>query len=148
MAFGLLYDFLMGQCIEAHNYFGAHFNENEKGEKFVTFRLYAPCADDVSVIGDWNNWDVTANKMNKIDDSGVWECTIPNLHNYQCYKFHFRNAKGQYVDKADPYAFFSETRPGTCSRLFDNRNCAWHDDDWLHQRTRNFDKPMSIYEMH
>ena len=148
MAYGLLYDFLMGQCLDAHNYFGAHFVEGENGEHGVVFRLYAPCADDVSVIGDWNNWDVGAHKMNRIDDSGVWEVYIPNLSNYQCYKFHFRNAKGEYVDKADPFAFYSENRPGTCSRLFDNRNFAWHDDEWLHQRSRNFDKPMSIYEMH
>ena len=148
MAYGLLYDFLMGQCLDAHNYFGAHFVDKENGEHGVVFRLYAPCADDVSVIGDWNNWDVTAHKMNRIDDCGVWEVYIPNLCNYQCYKFHFRNAKGEYVDKADPYAFYSENRPGTCSRLFDNRNFAWHDDDWLHQRSRNFDRPMSIYEMH
>ena len=147
MAYGLLYDFLNGQCIEAHNYFGAHFNER-KGQTFVTFRLYAPMADDVSVIGEWNNWDVTKDKMRKIDDSGVWEIEIPNLTNYQCYKFHFKNAQGNYVDKIDPYAFYSELRPGTCSRLFDIRNFAWHDDKWLKSRDRNFDRPMSIYEMH
>ena len=147
MAYGLLYDFLNGQCIEAHNYFGAHFSE-KNGKTFVTFRLYAPLADDVSVIGEWNNWDVTKDKMKKIDDAGVWEVVIPNLVNYQSYKFHFKNCRGQYVDKVDPYAFYSELRPGTCSRLFDNRNFAWHDDKWLKARTRNFDKPMSIYEMH
>ena len=147
MAYGLLYDFLNGQCIEAHNYFGAHFS-NKKGQSVVTFRLYAPMADDVSVIGEWNNWDVTKDKMKKIDDSGVWEIEIPNLTNYQCYKFHFKNANGRYVDKIDPYAFFSELRPGTCSRLFDIRNFAWHDDAWMKSRDRNFDKPMSIYEMH
>ena len=147
MAYGLLYDFLNGQCIEAHNYFGAHFS-NKKGQSVVTFRLYAPMADDVSVIGEWNNWDVTKDKMKKIDDSGVWEIEIPNLTNYQCYKFHFKNANGKYVDKIDPYAFYSELRPGTCSRLFDIRNFAWHDDSWMKSRDRNFDKPMSIYEMH
>ena len=147
MAYGLLYDFLNGQCIEAHNYFGAHFSE-KKGQTIVTFRLYAPMADDVSVIGEWNNWDVTKDKMKKIDDCGVWEVSIPNLNNYQSYKFHFKNAQGEYVDKIDPYAFYSELRPGTCSRLFDNRNFAWHDDAWLKARTRNFDQPMSIYEMH
>ena len=78
MAFGLLYDFLNGQCIEAHNYFGAHFSEKD-GESSVTFRLYAPMADDVSVIGEWNGWDVTKDKMHKVDMSGVWEVTIPNL---------------------------------------------------------------------
>jgi len=147
MAYGLLYDFLNGQCIEAHNYFGAHFS-NKKGQSVVTFRLYAPMADDVSVIGEWNSWDVTKDKMKKIDDSGVWEIEIPNLTNYQCYKFHFKNANGRYVDRIDPYAFFSELRPGTCSRLFDIRNFVWHDDSWMKSRDRNFDKPMSIYEMH
>ncbi len=147
MAYGLLYDFLNGQTIEAHTYFGAHFSE-KNGQTVVTFRLYAPMADDVSVIGEWNNWDVTKDKMKKIDDSGVWEIEIPNLTNYQCYKFHFKNASGRYVDKIDPYAFYSELRPGTCSRLFDIRNFAWHDDDWLKSRNRNFDRPMSIYEMH
>ena len=151
MAFGLLYDFLMGQCIEAHNYFGAHFIEIKEGKKKVNgvvFRLYAPHATDVSVIGEWNYWDVGAHKMNKIDDSGVWEIFIPNLTNYQKYKFHFKNAKGEYVDKAAPYAFFSEYRGGSCSVLFDNHNFAWHDDPWLKKRNRNFDLPMSIYEMH
>jgi len=151
MAYGILYDFLMGQSIEAHQYFGAHFEERKTGnkiEKGVIFRLYAPHASDVSVIGEWNNWDVTIHKMTKVDDSGVFETFIPGLHNFQTYKFHFKNKQGKYVDKADPYAFFSEYRGGTCSKLFDNRNFAWHDDEFLKNRNRNFDRPMSIYEMH
>ena len=147
MAYGLTYDFLMGQCIDAHNYFGAHFVK-QNGVDGVVFRLYAPCANDVSVIGEWNGWDVGANKMNKIDDCGIWEVFVPGLQNYQSYKFHFLNAKGKYVDKIDPFAFFAEVRPGTCSKLFDNTNFAWHDDPWMKSRTRNFDSAMSIYEMH
>ena len=147
MAYGLLYDFLMGQTIDAYKYFGAHFFK-EDGERKVVFRLYAPHADDVSVIGDWNNWDVTKHKLTKIDDSGVWEIVIPNLYNYQNYKYHFKNSKGKYVDKIDPYAFYSELRPKTCSRLFDIENFIWHDEEWLKNRDRNFDRPMSIYEMH
>ncbi len=170
MAYGLLYDFLCGQTIEAYKYFGAHFTKWEIEEDIdvpskkdpnlfkkqkhkrmidgVVFRLYAPMASDVSVIGDWNNWDVGANKMYKIDDCGVWELFIPNLHNYSSYKFHFKDANGNYVDKADPYAFFSEYRPGTCSRLFNIEGFIWHDRPFLNQRNRNFDQPMSIYEMH
>ena len=89
-----------------------------------------------------------AHKMNKIDDAGVWEVFIPDLQSYQAYKYHFKNAKGVYVDKIDPYAFFSEVAPGTCSRLFDIENFQWHDEKFLKERTRNFDKAMSIYEMH
>ncbi len=147
MAYGFLYEFLMGQTIDAYQYFGAHFIK-QGDEEGVIFRLYAPMADDVSVIGEFNNWDVGAHKMQKIDDSGTYEIFIPGLKNYQSYKFHFRNAKGVYVDKADPYAFFSEYRPGTCSRLFDYRNFIWHDEKFMLKRTRNFDEPMSIYEIH
>ena len=170
MAYGLLFDYLTGQCIEAYKYFGAHFETREVKEiiniplkkdpsrtkkssrkkliEGVVFRLYAPAASDVSVIGDWNNWDPTVHKMNKVDDSGVYEIFIEGLHNYSFYKYHFRNARGEYVDKADPFAFLSEYRPGSCSRLFNINGFIWHDAPYLKQRSRNFDAPMSIYEMH
>ncbi len=148
MAYGLLADYLNGQCIDGFRYFGAHF-ENHDGVDGVMFRLYAPMADDVSVIGEWSNWDMYAHKMNKIDDCGVWELFIPGLKDYQCYKYHFKNAKGKYVDKADPYAFYSENRPATCSRLYDYQNYPWHDQDFMNNRGgRGFGNAMSIYEMH
>lgn len=157
MAFGNLYDYLMGQSTHAFDYFGAHFgalsvpregSDEEEVVEGVFFRLYAPLASDVSVIGEWNDWDVSANKMTKIDPCGCFETFVPHLHNYECYKYHFRNARGVYVDKADPFAFYSEMRPQSCSRVFDIRDFAWHDEAWLKTRDRNFDKPMSIYEMH
>jgi 1,4-alpha-glucan branching enzyme len=163
-------EFLCGQTIEAYTYFGAHFiskkitevvdiplKKDPKKTKKVTieksiggviFRLYAPMASDVSVIGDFNNWDYGANKMEKIDASGIFECFIPNLHNYSFYKYHFKDANGTYQDRADPYAFFSEYRPGSCSRLFNVEGFIWHDKSYLDHMTRNFDAPMSIYEMH
>ena len=147
MADGLLLDFLYGQTIDGYQYFGAHFEKRGRTSG-VVFRLYAPGADDVSVIGEWNGWDVGANKMAKVDDSGVWEVFVPGVLNYQSYKYHFRNAHGNYVDKADPVAFYSELRPNTCSRVFDYTGFVWHDEDWMKSRTRNFEKPLSIYEMH
>ncbi len=163
-------DFLYGQTTKAYEYFGAHFTQREieievevplkkdptKTKKAkrkrlvdgVLFRLYAPLAEDVSVIGDFNNWDYGANKMKKVEDCGVFEVFIENLHNYSFYKYHFKNAKGEYVDKSDPYAFLSEYRPGSCSRLFNIEDFAWHDEEYLKTRTRNFDKPVSIYEIH
>ncbi len=170
MAFGLLFDYLNGQCINAYKFFGAHFEQREIEEivevplkkdptrtkksvkkkyvEGVVFRLYAPMASDVSVIGDFNNWDPTIHKLQKIDECGVFEIFIEDLHNYSFYKYHFKNAHGEYVDKADPFAFLSEYRPGSCSRLFNIENFAWHDEEFLKSRDRNFDKPMSIYEMH
>ena len=170
MAYGILLDYLMGQSIDAFRYFGAHFGYIEvdreeivppktKGGRSkkvmvkdklygVWFRLYAPLASDVSVIGEFNGWDVRVNKMNKIDSSGVFETFVPGLHDYQSYKYHFKNARGDYVDKADPFAFYSEYRPQSCSRLFDIEGFPWMDGDWMQSRTRCFDTPMSIYECH
>ncbi|MFA7221965.1 MAG: 1,4-alpha-glucan branching protein GlgB [Bacilli bacterium] len=170
MAYGILADYLSGQTIEAYSYFGAHFvkqkveviidiplkkdpTKTKKATSMrlvdgVVFRLYAPLASDVSVIGDFNNWDPKTSKMKKIDDCGVFEIFIPNLHNYAFYKYHFKNCNGEYVDKADPFAFFSEYRPGSCSRLFNIEGFIWHDRPFLNSRSRNFDEPMSIYEMH
>jgi 1,4-alpha-glucan branching enzyme len=170
MSNNFIEEFLCGQTIEAYSYFGAHFISKEIDEVVdlplkkdpkktkkvaikksiggVVFRLYAPMASDVSVIGDFNNRDYGANKMEKIDASGVFECFIPNLHNYSFYKYHFKDANGVYQDRADPYAFFSEYRPGSCSRLFNVEGFIWHDKSYLDHMTRNFDAPMSIYEMH
>ncbi len=156
-------EFLMGQSIDAYKYFGAHLAEKEiprpasakgrkpknpKTTKGFIFRLYAPLASDVSVIGEWNGWQPGVNQMSKIDDRGIFEVFVPDLVDYQSYKYHFRNAHGVYVDKADPYAFFSERPPGTCSRTFAIENFVFHDKDYMEKRTRCFDEPMSIYELH
>ena len=147
MAFGLLYDFLMGQTIEAYKYFGAHFVTQNKKEGAL-FRVYAPMAKDVSVIGEFNNWDPSKHQMKKVDVSGVYEVFIEGVKNYQTYKFHIHDANGNYIDKQDPFAYFSEYRSGSCSKLFDIENFIWHDEKYLKNRNRNFDKPMSIYEIH
>lgn len=145
-------DFLYGQCSRAFDFFGAHFgrgmDEDGRETDGVWFRLYCPCGQDVSVIGDFNGWDVRKNKMALIDSSGIYETFIPHLLPYQSYKFHFKNALGTYVDKADPYAFLSEKRPASCSRLFDIENFPWDDEEWMKKRNRNFDNATSIYEMH
>ncbi|MBQ4255360.1 MAG: 1,4-alpha-glucan branching protein GlgB, partial [Bacilli bacterium] len=168
MAFGLLWDYLNGQTTHAFDYFGCHFGTREVEEVIETvdkagrkrkkttkrvehgawFRLYAPMADDVSVIGEFNDWDVRVHKMTKVDDCGAYEIFIPGIRDYMSYKYHFRNARGEYVDKADPFAFYSELRPQSCSRCYDIEGFPWLDGDFLAQRTRNFDKPMSIYEIH
>lgn len=143
----VLSDYLMGESIDAFRYFGAHFL-NEGGREGVVFRLYAPYATDVSIIGEWNDWSCQKDKMRCVDISGVWELFIPGLENLSRYKFHFRNKDGVYVDKADPFAFYSELRPQSCSRLYQIDGFSWHDGAFLKTRTRNFDRPMSIYEVH
>lgn len=147
MAFGLLYDFLMGQSIEAYKYFGAHFTKIKR-TKGVVFRVYAPMAKEISVIGEFNNWDPKVNVMTKVDEAGVFELFIPKVNNYQAYKYHILNSNNEYVDKQDPFGFFSEMRPGSCSKVFDIDGFIWHDEEFMKKRDRNFDKPVSIYELH
>jgi len=168
MAFGILYDYVMGQTTHAFEYFGCHYGKKEieevietvdklgkkhkKKQKTVVegayFRLYAPMAEEVSVIGEFNGWDVRTHRMAKIDDCGCWEVFVPGIHDYQSYKYHFRNARGEWVDKADPFAFYSEFRPQSCSRTYDIEGFPWMDGDYMNQMSRNFDRPMSIYEIH
>lgn len=140
-------EFLFGHSISAYEYFGAHFTR-QKGVDGVVFRLYAPLAQDVSVVGDFNNWDVRTHKMKKIDDKGIFELFIPHLGNYTTYKYHFRNVRGRYVDKADPYGFFNELRPASASRTFNYENFIWHDQDFLNHRYDLRNKALTIYEMH
>ena len=147
MAFGLLYDFLMGQSIDSYKYFGAHFVKQD-GVDGVVFRVYAPLAREVSVIGEFNDWNPYNHVMKKVDEAGVFEIFISGLKNYQSYKYHILNCNGVYVDKQDPYGYYCEYRPGSCTRLFDVENFIWHDESYLKSRNRNFDKPMSIYELH
>lgn len=147
MAFGLLYDFLMGQSIDSFRYFGAHFVKQDDKEG-VMFRVYAPMAKEISVIGEFNGWNPCVHRMKKIDESGVYEIFIPQLKNYQSYKYHILNAAGIYVDKQDPFGYFSELKAGSCSRLFDIEGFVWHDEKYSGMRDRNFDRPMSIYEVH
>lgn len=142
-----LNEFLNGQSIDAFKYFGAHvaYQGDVKG---AIFRVYAPMARDVSLIGDFNSWNPSTHKMKKIDYRGVYEIFVPNVENYAFYKYQILGCDGYVKDKQDPYAFFSDVRPLTCSRFFDVENFVWHDQTYRRQRTRCFNKPMSIYEIH
>ena len=147
MAYGLLYDFLYGQTTKAYEYFGAHFVKINNKEGCM-FRVYAPQAKEISVIGEFNNWDPGIDVMRKIDDCGVFEIFVPGVREYQSYKYHILTCGNYWVDKADPYGFLSEYKPGSCSRTFSLENFIWHDEEWLKKRTRCFDEAVSIYEVH
>ena len=142
-----IYDFLNGQSVTAFDYFGAHFCRMFDKDG-VVFRVYAPLAKQISLIGEFNGWDPRVHVMSKIDDTGVYEIFVPGLREYQTYKYHILDCNNNYIDKADPYAFYSEYKPGSCSKIFDINGFPWMDGDYMNQMTRNFDKPMSIYEMH
>ncbi len=110
----------------------------------VRFAVWAPNAQYVSVVGDFNNWDPASDPLGSIGDPGIWEGFVEGAHEGQCYKFHL---DGQ--DKADPLAFRSEVPPRTASVVF-KPSYDWTDDDWLERRRAQdpLTRPLSIYEVH
>ncbi len=108
-----LYLFHQGKNFEAHKFFGAHPFRRGRGQ-FYRFRVWAPHAKSVSVIGEFNGWNRTANPMHKISDT-VWEAELPRLKQFDSYKYSIETQDGRILDKADPYAAHYERRPGTAS---------------------------------
>ncbi len=134
--------FFEGRDLQSYHYFGAHVQKNG-----VDFRVYAPNAKAISVIGTFNDWDETTNVMSK-DDRGVWTCFVKGAKVKDSYKYRVTQATGTVVDKMDPYAFYSELRPDTASVVADLSYDQWTDSAWLDQRNKGFDSPVNIYEMH
>lgn len=139
--------YCMGTSHEAYKIFGAHKVKVDGVEGFQ-FTLYAPHALDVELIGDFNDWQGYKNKMEKVDINGVWQTFVPGLKDYHVYKYHILTSYGAWIDKIDPFAFFSEMRPKNASKTFDIDGFVWMDGDYIKNRDLNFNKPMNIYEMH
>ena len=140
-----LYLFYQGKNTQAYKFFGAHSAENE-GEYY--FRVWAPHARSVSVVGDFNNWDRTVNKAELISD-GVWEAKLANLAQFTAYKYSIETAKGNVILKADPYATHAETRPNTASKIFES-SFEWTDEKWFKSKKKAsiYKSPVNIYEVH
>lgn len=141
-----LYLFHQGKNFEAHRFFGAHFFRRGKGQ-FCRFRVWAPKAVSVSVIGDFNGWDRTVHPMEKISDT-VWEAEIPRLKQFDSYKYSIETESGLFLEKADPYAAHYERRPGTASKLFES-SYQWQDEAWFAKKKKRspYKSPMNIYEV-
>ena len=138
-----------GTFHRAYEKLGAHFTERD-GRRGVQFGVWAPNAKAISVIGDFNSWNNSANSMEP-SSTGVWSTFIPHLRPGDIYKYHIEsNFDGYHVDKADPYGFASEIRPHTASRAWDLESYAWQDDAWMAGRAKNnaLESPISIYEVH
>ncbi len=142
-------DYLHGNCYDCYEHLGAHpYTDGKTGTRGYRFRVYAPLAREVDVIGDFDNWDAGAARMAKTDIMGLWEVAVPGAGPGQRYKYHIQAPDGQWQDKADPVGFLMEKRPGSCSVLYDIGGYAFNDGDWLARRSAGFDRPLSIYEMH
>ena len=143
-----IYLFKQGNNMEAYRYFGAHLCAQD-GQAGVVFRVWAPHAQAVSVVGDFNRWTPDADMMHKVADA-VWELFIPGMKAYDVYKFCITTPSGEQVYKADPYAFHAETRPANGSKVYDIGGYPWGDAAWDEaQKKRDvLNGPMLIYELH
>ena len=143
------YLFGQGTHYDIYRKLGAH-PVKDGDEEGVYFAVWAPNAQGVSVIGEFNEWDEQANPMTKAGPIGVFETFVPGAKIGQLYKFFIIGMNGEHIYKADPYANEAELRPGTASRITDIRDFKWKDGTWMKTRQK-FDETknaMSIYEVH
>ena len=143
-----LYVFHQGKNFKAYDFYGAH-PYKEDGKKGFVFRVWAPHAEEVSVVGDFNSWDPAAHVMQRMQDGESFELAVPGLKNYTVYKYCIRTKDGRYLYKADPYAFHAETPPKTASKAFDLGKFKWTDKEYCKKRDagNSYSSPMNIYEM-
>jgi len=138
------YLFHRGEYRQAYEYFGAHPNRSS-----TIFRIWAPTAKSVAVVGDFNNWNAREEDYcQKITNEGIWEVEIKKVKKGAIYKFQIETFWGQKILKADPYAFYSELRPQTASVVNGKIKFRWADKKWLNNREIGYAKPINIYEVH
>ncbi len=114
----------------------------------TVFRVWAPAAVSVSVVGDFNGWDTSANIMTA--ENGIWETKIKGIKNFDNYKYAVTMQNGEVVLKSDPYARHYETAPSNASKVYDGGEFPWQDSEWISKRDSNniFASPVNIYELH
>ena len=144
-----VYIYKQGNNYESYRYFGAHLTE-QQGEKGVLFRVWAPHARAISVVGDFNNWVPGSHPMRKVDNDSVWEVFIPGMKEYDVYKYCVTSADDRLTFKSDPYAFHTETRPSNGSKVYDLSGFEWHDAAWHDEQKKKdiINSPMNVYELH
>lgn len=135
------YDFYTGKMLTAYEYLGAHCTQSG-----TVFRVFAPNALKVSVIGEFNCWQETP--MEKIYDGNFYECIISDAKEGMMYKFRIYEKSGRYIDHFDPYAYGSEIRPANASIIRKMNNFAFSDGRWMKKRNDRKSEPLNIYEVH
>ena len=146
-----LHLFHHGENFQAYELFGAHPAKQGRKQGYI-FRVWAPRAESISVIGEFNGWDENANLMQRMIDGETFELFIPSLKEFDTYKYCIKTADGRKLYKADPYAFHAET-PGAdtnnASKLYNLTDFAWTDNAYLDKRnhTNIYTSPINIYEV-
>ncbi|MDL2295081.1 1,4-alpha-glucan branching protein GlgB, partial [Ruminococcaceae bacterium OttesenSCG-928-D13] len=144
-----IYSFKKGTHQSCWKFLGSHLCE-VSGQRGVLFRVWAPRARAVSVVGDFNSWMPGAHAMQNVAKTGVWQCFIPGIEEYDIYKYCVTTQSDELVFKADPYAFHTETRPANCSKVYELGGYKWGDERWERQKakTNPVNRPLNIYEIH
>ncbi|MBE6099436.1 MAG: 1,4-alpha-glucan branching protein GlgB [Anaerovibrio sp.] len=145
-----LFLFHQGTNYRAYEMLGAHIM-TQNGKQGVRFTVWAPHAKEVSVVGDFNNWDTRVNKMSKLGDGEIWNLFIPGLGAGTVYKYAILpQHEGPHIMKADPYGFYAEKKPETASIVYDLNNYKWQDKKWIKFKEDNpsYSRPMLTYEVH
>ncbi len=145
-----LYLFAEGNHLRVYEKLGSHPMEVE-GQRGVHFAVWAPNAEEISVIGSFNNWNPEAHKMTPVGSSGIWTIFVPGASEGDLYKYHIKSrVNGIIRVKTDPYGFFFEDRPKTATIVYDIDKYNWNDSEWMEARRKaNYlQKPVSIYEVH
>lgn len=144
-----VYLFHQGSTAKAYELMGAHPSV-QNGREGYLFRVWAPNAKKIAVMGDFNQWNEKEYQMKRITPQGIWEIFIPEIEEYTSYKYMVEDDHGNQFAKTDPYGFHMETRPGTASKTFDVNRYLWKDGDWQnHRKTKQpYSEPMNIYEVH
>jgi len=145
-----LHLFNEGTLHRAYEKLGAHQREVD-GQLGVHFAVWAPNADEVSVIGDFNGWNPASHPMRSLGVSGIWEVFVPNVGDGERYKYEIRSREGAHLQKADPYGVFFESDASGAAIVWNLDRYTWRDKAWLDERTRSngwLDRPLSVYELH
>lgn len=140
------YLFHEGTYYRSYEFLGAHPVEID-GRDYVRFVVWAPRAREVYIIGDFNDWHETNLPLRRIGESGLWNICLEGVEEFDCYKYRIIAPDGEVRIKADPYAFHAEERPKTASKYYDIKGYRWNDRRWMETRTKDYDRPMSIYEV-
>ena len=143
------YLFAQGTHYDIYKKLGAHVSE-ENGRKGIYFAVWAPNAQRVHVVGDFNGWNEYSHELRRLGPGGIHALFVPDLGVGELYKYVITTADGRKLYKADPYATWAEFRPGTASKTFDLSTIKWTDSAWMSARDKKDmnKEPVAIYECH
>lgn len=144
-----VYLFHQGTHYKAYNFLGAKITVHN-GKEGVSFTVWAPNAEKVNVVGNFNQWKGKGYSMKKVDESGIWNIFISGIGNWQIYKYEIHTKSGDVLLKSDPYGFYSEVRPNNASIVVSLDDYKWNDEKWMDDRKKNnvYEEPINIYEVH